>query len=126
MDSATQTDKTLTFHAPAFTSGNTIIQDSVSSLTLTFSGAGEHQQYRVLKFLPAGDTATHSFIISGQKYQWIYTSNTVSYGASSLSVILTNTMTANSWEGLPPDAGEVFTYKIQTRIPSTKGATQSG
>tara|TARA_B100000073_G_scaffold347324_1_gene361291 strand:+ start:160 stop:3228 length:3069 start_codon:yes stop_codon:yes gene_type:complete len=121
MDSAAQSDKTLLFSSPTFTSGNTIIQDSVSSLTLTFSGAGEHQQYRVLKFLPAGDTATHSFIISGQKYQWIYSSNIISYGASSLSVTLTNTMTANSWEGLPPDAGEVFTYKIQTRIPSTKG-----
>ena len=121
MDSATQSDKTLLFSSPTFTSGNTIIQDSVSSLALTFSGAGEHQQYRVLKFLPAGDTATHSFIISGQKYQWIYSSNIISYGASSLSVTLTNTMTANSWEGLPPDAGEVFTYKIQTRIPSTKG-----
>lgn len=121
MDSATQSDTTLTFSSPTFTSGNTIIQDSVSSLTLTFTGAGEHQQYRVLKFLSATDPAPQSFSISGQRYQWIHTSNIISYGASSLSVILTNTMTANNYEGLPPDAGEVFTYKIQTRIPSVRG-----
>ena len=121
MDSAAQSDKTLLFSSPTFTSGNTIIQDSVSSLTLTFSGAGEHQQYRVLKFLSATDPAGQSFSISGQRYQWIYTSNTISYGASSLSVVLTDTMVNGVWEGLPPDAGEVFTYKIQTRIPSTKG-----
>ena len=121
MDSATQSDTTLTFSSPTFTSGNTIIQDSVSSLTLTFNGAGEHQQYRILKFLPSGDTATHSFIISGQKYQWLYTSDPLSYAASSVSVVLTDTMVNGVWEGLPPDAGEVFTYKMQTRIPRTKG-----